>query len=262
MRKISQSQIKNFIKCSRRYFLENISCIAWPQQEKQNKSLLYGSEFHQLIHRHILGFPKEILMSGARNATADWYQTFIEADPLSGYDVVYPEFELSAELFGVLCHGKFDALAISKDKVTIFDWKTNKKIGKKSEYIKSPQTRLYRLLAKMTVHKMLGCENPVPAEKIEMAYWFPEHPENPIILPYSESEYKNDLAWLRLYIARMTSEKKEDYPQQSDKDVCFECPFCTYCHPEFANEKSEDIDEDTENDLYSIATEEFFETSF
>ncbi|MBQ6509364.1 MAG: PD-(D/E)XK nuclease family protein [Flexilinea sp.] len=233
MRTITQTQIAAYERCRRRYFLKYVRELAWPAERSSREEMKRGADFHLLVRQLIMGFPPEtLLLPAGDEKIGEWLDHFRNSMPLKGFDRIFAEKEVSALYSDVLWLGKFDALAISDDRIVIFDWKTMEHRAEAAEYRESPQTRLYRFLARTCAARLIGAGlHGIPAENIEMVYWFPEHPGEPIRLPYSEGAYQEDMTWLRMKAREMCSEAEADYPCRDDLRACRFCEYETYCFP-------------------------------
>ena len=233
MRTITQTQISAYERCKRCYFLKYVRKLAWPVEVNSRQEMQRGADFHLLVRQMIMGFPPEsLLLPAGDEKIAKWVENFGKSMPLKGYGQVFAEKEVSVLYSDVLWLGKFDALALRDDRIMIFDWKTTDHRADAAVYRESPQTRLYRFLAKSCAPRLLGAGlHGIPAENIEMVYWFPEHPEEPIRLPYSETDYQEDMTWLRLKAREMSSEEEADYPCRDNLRACRFCGYETYCFP-------------------------------
>ncbi len=234
MRTITQTQISAYERCRRSYYLKYIRELAWPVEKSSGQEMRRGADFHLLIRQLIMGLPEDslILPSDDEKIRA-WLGSFCREKPLDGFGSVFAEKEVTALYSDVLWLGKFDALAIRDDRLTVFDWKTTEHRGDPSLYLASPQTRLYRFLAMTCAPRLLGGGmHGIPAENIEMIYWFPEHPDQAVRLPYSEEAYRQDMTWLRLKSREMSSEEEADYPCTENTRHCRFCSYEAYCFPE------------------------------
>ena len=230
---ITQTQISAFERCRRFYYLKNISKLVWPVEIPENQSVRHGEFFHLLVRQLILGFPLEtLIIPGDDEDVKRWLDVYLTHQPLGKPQQVFAEKEVSAVFADVLWTGKFDALTINDDQLTIYDWKTGSAKPDSVHYSTAPQTRLYRFLAKMCAPRLLGSGlHGLPAENIEMIYRFPDHPEAEIRLPYSESAFREDLTWLQYKAAEMSSADREDYPRTEKQKICRYCRYETYCFP-------------------------------
>ena len=234
MNLITQTQISAFERCRRFYYLKNIRKLVWPVEIPENQSVRHGEYFHLLVRQFILGFPLETLIIPESNEDVKrWLDVYLTHQPLGKPQQVFAEKEVSAAFADVLWTGKFDALTINDDRLTIYDWKTGTAKPDPAHYNTAPQTRLYRFLAKTCSARLIGSsQHGIPAENIEMVYWFPEHPEKTICLSYSEEAYQQDMTWLRTLAAEMNLQNQEDYPKTSKNRQCEYCAYRTYCSPE------------------------------
>ena len=262
MRTITQTQIGAYERCKRCYYLKYVRKLAWPVEKGSRQEMKRGADFHLLVRQMIMGFPPEsLLLPAGDEKIARWVENFRKNMPLEGFDRIYAEKEVTALYSEVLWLGKFDALAISDDRIVIFDWKTTDHRADAAEYRESPQTRLYRFLARTCSPRLLGAGmHGVPAENIEMVYWFPEHPEEAIRLPYSETAYQEDMTWLRMKAREMCSESETDYPCRENLRACRFCDYETYCFPKKADpDTGSDLPEDDE---LEFPPDEIYQTDF
>lgn len=234
MNLLTQTQINAFEHCRRLYYLKYVSRLVWPVEAASPGSVREGDDFHLLARQLILGFPRESLILPADEPELEaWLDTFIREQPMGKPDRLFAEKEVSLTYADVLWLGKFDALAITGDRLTIFDWKTGSLPPDRLHYARSPQTRLYRFLARSCAPRLLGAGlHAVPAEAIEMIYWFPQFPEGTLRLPYSEEEYGQDMTWLRTLALEMLKTEETDYPRTEKQRRCERCGYRSYCFPE------------------------------
>ena len=243
MRTITQTQIRAYERCRRLYYLQYIRELVWPVSRTVPSEIKRGNDFHLLARQLLLGFPRETLVLPDDNGMMErWLDNFQREQPARGCGRIVTEKEVSALYAGVLWLGKYDALAVDGDHLTIFDWKTGTHRADAASYLKSPQTRLYRFLAKYIGPRLIGKED-IPAENIRMIYWFAEHSDWQICLPYSEQAYQEDLTWLDMKAHEMSSEEEKDYPPSGNKNRCGKCGYCTYCFPEMAENTGAGLNE-------------------
>ena len=231
---ITQTQISAFERCPRFYYLKSVRRLVWPVETGKPLRISEGEDFHLLIRQIILGFsPENLIVPGNDEKVKRWLDIFLQENPLKLMGSVTAEKEVSLSFAEVLWLGKFDALAIDEDRITIFDWKTGAVQPDRNHFLSTPQTRLYRFLARSCAARLLGSgPHLIPADNIEMVYWFPEHPDQTIRLPYSEEEYQQDMTYLRTRAAEMSSDKEEAYPRTGKARQCEACVYRTYCFPE------------------------------
>ena len=260
MQIITQTQINAYEHCPRFYYLKYVRKLDWPVEIPSRDSIRRGSDFHLYIRQLLTGFRRDMLpVPDDDERMSTWLEHFCQARPLKDYVQVFAEKEVSALYTDVLWLGKFDALGIKGDRLTIFDWKTGEKKPEPSLYRQTPQTRLYRFLAKVCAPRLLGTGlHGLPAENIEMVYWFPEYPDQAIALRYSETEFAEDRTWLKLKSREMGSADESVYPRTEKSRNCIHCEYNTWCHsgsdadwgeePEFPeNDPAGDL---TDEDIY------------
>ena len=209
MRTITQTQISAYERCKRCYFLKYVRKLAWPVEVNSRQEIQRGADFHLLVRQMIMGFhPESLLLPAGDEKIAKWVENFGKSMPLKGSGQVFAEKEVSVLYSDVLWLGKFDALALRDDRIVIFDWKTTDHRADAAVYRESPQTRLYRFLAKSGAPRLLGAGlHGIPAENIE------------------------DMTWLRLKAREMSSEEESDYPCRENLRACRFCGYETYCFP-------------------------------
>ena len=233
MEMITQTQISAYERCKRFYFLKYVRRLVWPVELSDRQQVRQGEAFHLLIRQLLMGFSRESLLVPADSENLSrWLEVFLSNKPLGKPDMIFPEREVTMNFADVLWLGKFDALAVYDEQIRIFDWKTSGRKPEEAHYLSAPQTRLYRFLAKTCAPRLLGASHHgIPAENIEMVYWFPEYPENTISLAYSEEQYERDMTWLRTRAREMSSQNEADYPQTEKIRVCSSCSYRTHCFP-------------------------------
>lgn len=230
---ITQTQISAYERCKRFYYLKYVSRLVWPVEVTDRRQIRQGEDFHLLIRQLLMGFPRSSLLVPADSENlSGWLDVFQREDPIGKPDMIFPEREVTVNYADVLWLGKFDALAVYDGEIRIFDWKTSGRKPDAAHYLSSPQTRLYRFLAKTCAARLLGAsQHGIPAENIEMVYWFPEYPEETIRLPYSEDEYARDMTWLRTLAREMCAVNEADFPRTEKTRRCEFCDYRTYCFP-------------------------------
>ena len=249
---ITQTQINTFERCKRCYYLRYVRKLSWPGSRVKNEEMRRGEDFHLIVRQLTLGISREQLIIPAEDeALRKWTDAWCREKPLKDFQTISAEKEVSALFEDVLWLGKFDVLALSDGRITIFDWKTTGHPRSAKRYQDAPQTRLYRFLAKSCGARLLGAGlHAIPAENIEMVYWFPEHPRSAIRLPYSEEAWQDDLSWLRLKAREMSYEDEDHYPRTKKEKDCAFCDYFKLCHPEQSAIEPVTAEEDPFDEIY------------
>ena len=243
---ITQTQISTFERCKRCFYLRYLQKFAWPGKRRKTRDARRGEDFHLIIRQLILGIPEDqLIIPEEDEKLKQWTAAWCREKPLQGFQTVYAEKEVTALFADILWLGKFDALAINDDRITIFDWKTTPSMKGASFYINTPQTRLYRFLAKTCGSRLLGGGmHGIPAENIEMIYWFPEHPKSPIRLRYTEEAWQDDLSRLRLSAREMSFPDEAHYPKTDKERECQYCDYRKLCFPGQSFPEPDETEED------------------
>ena len=231
MKILTQTQISAYERCRYFYYLRNVRKLVWPIEAGESKNVRQGDDFHLLVRQLILGFPAESLIVPEKDENVRrWLDVYCSVQPLGSPEQVFAEKEVSLLFADVLWLGKFDALTVNDDRLTIYDWKTGSARPEQEKYQKAPQTRLYRFLARSCASRLIGAGlHAVPAENIEMVYWFPEYPDREVRLPYSEEEYQLDMTWIKTRAREMSSVEESDYPRTQNTRHCRFCAYRTFC---------------------------------
>jgi hypothetical protein len=256
----SQSSLQDYNDCPRRFNLRYVEHLAWPGVEslpalENEKHQLEGQQFHRLAQQALIGIaPEKLTRHAASPNLARWWESFsvnflpIEAKDLGGARLL-PETSLSAPLGEHRLTAKFDLIAIADGKFTIYDWKTSLKLPKPAHMQARLQTRVYRyLLASAGAHLNGGA--PIPPERIEMIYWYPEFPAQPIRLPYEADQFARDRAGL----AKLTSEiaAASEFPATEDEQACRFCNYRTFCERKIAPGDWRDAEDEPSITIESI----------
>lgn len=263
MKVITQTQISQYEVCKYSYYLRYVKNLVWPIEPSVSQNIRKGDDFHLLVRQLILGFPPDSLIIPGKKADLwRWLEVYCARKPLGKPDMVFAEKEVSVLYADVLWLGKFDALTVNDDQLIIYDWKTGSAIPDQKKYRESPQTKLYRFLARTCASRLIGAGmHAIPAENIEMVYWFPEYPDKTVHLPYSEEEYQQDMTWSKTRAREMTSEAESDYPRTANTHHCRYCDYRTFCFTSSAPVfMDEDIPETPEPD--DICQEGLFSPEF
>ena len=82
----SQASLQDFTDCRRRFYYRYVQRRAWPALEAEpalanEQWMQQGTDFHQLVHRYVLGIPAERLTQSARGNLAVWWTSFLAQVP-------------------------------------------------------------------------------------------------------------------------------------------------------------------------------------
>ena len=158
------------------------------------------------------------------------YCVYRPADILPAGSVArYPEVTLTAALADHRLVAKFDLVVVQPGiKAVIFDWKTSPVRTKLLTLKARLQTRVYRyLLVRSGAHFNEG--QPLVSAQVEMIYWFAEHPESPVRVPYDDVQYRADTVYLTGLIEEIQAMPDEAFAPTDDEKRCKYCPYRSYC---------------------------------
>jgi len=266
---LSQSSLQDYYDCPRRFELRYLQRLAYPaietepalENEKHQKE---GEYFHRLVQQHLIGIPAEQINKLANTENLQrWWGNYLIAKDLKGLKDIkglYPEVTLSAPLGKFRLVAKYDLIAVGKDQVTIFDWKTYRK-RPKNEWLQIRwQTRVYRsLLVQAGAHLNNGKK--LEPEQIEMVYWFADFPAEPARFVYKADQFKRD--WDALGKISVEITNASDFPKTDEVSKCNYCPYRSYCNRGIRAGDTADAELETEaEELFDINFEQIGEIAF
>jgi len=246
----SQSNLQDFVDCHRRFQLRYIQRLAWPAIETEpvqehERELQRGSQFHHMIHQHLLGVPEPRLTAMVHDEELlRWWQAYLaNTQDLTGCWAgsgnnapnssprCYPEASVSAPLNGYRLVAKYDLLIVHPDdQARILDWKTSRQqsSAKRRRVLEARlQTRIYPYLLSQA-GAQFNSDQPIPADQIEMVYWFANSPEQSEHFPYSIAQHHEDESYLTGLIEQIKRLDSE-YPKTIDEQRCRYCVYRSLC---------------------------------
>jgi len=233
----SQSNLKDYLDCPYRFYLQYILHTKWPallvddaaEFELRGKA---GARFHRLIQQYLLGLPEsrlnEVAEADPNPFFVQWWENFLAFVPPYLEGQRYVESTLSTRLGTHRLVAKYDLILAQDEKLLIFDWKTSRKRPKKAWLLDRVQTKLYRLILTQAGSNLSsrGIINP---EEVTMNYWFASHPEVPISLSYSKKTYEEDIGFFEGVIQEILDRKAENFFRTDDLDKCRYCVYRSHC---------------------------------
>ena len=266
----NQNNLQDFLDCPRRFELRHLLRQPWPAVQTEpalenEKHMLRGQLFHQMVHQHQLGLPAEkVGLQAADPLLAEWWASYLSSPPTPLPDQRYPEFILRCNFAGHTFLAKFDLLCIEPgQKVVIVDWKTATKKPSHSRLGQRVQTRLYPWMAVKAAQHLNG-GLPVRPEQVEMIYWFTAEPLYPEVFQYSLKQYRQDEQELTRLVAEVERDLESSFPLTPDEHKCLFCNYRSLCErgtragEEAADEEDiEPISSDLDLDFDQIAEIEF-----
>jgi hypothetical protein len=261
----SATSLQDYVDCARRFQLRHLLQIAWPAPEvepiaeREQRDRL-GRDFHQLVHRHLLGLPIETLSATTEYEPdlARWWQAYLVYVPTLLPARVIPELGLSTPLGGFRLIAQYDALVLRGERrgtpggtawvspedgpaFLILDWKTFRHRPSRAWLAGRLQTRVYRLVwvqaGAPLVRSARGEDDghPIKPDQVEMRYWLAEYPHTPEAFGYDEASYQADLDYLTALIGEIAERAEAGPAAASAFDNVWpltadwgNCRFCSY----------------------------------
>ena len=266
---LSQSSLQDYVDCPRRFQLRYIDRLSYPAPESEpalenEKHQQEGEYFHRLVQQYLIGIPEDKLAQLANTPNlSHWWDNFISDGNLKDLKQAsgrFPEAALSSPLKKFRLVAKYDLIAVSDNKVIIYDWKTYRKRPKNEWLAVRWQTRIYRaLLAQAGAHLNNG--KSFAPEQIEMIYWFAEFPNEPAHFPYNATQFKRDWDALEKLADEITT--ASSYPQTDDRQKCSYCPYRSYCDRGIRAGDLADAENEMEaEELFDVNFEQIGEIAF
>lgn len=224
----SQSALAAFIACPLKFRRRYLDGLVWPEAGEQVGGRERGRLFHLLAQRYFHGIEPLSPLPGLDPCLADWTAALRQRYSLCAGYRYYPEVELR------ICQGPmrlvavFDLLAIDPaGQATIYDWKTESNLPRRSVLLQSWQTVLYRwlLVAAGDVFLPAG----LAAEAATLVYWNPAGPDREERFPYSTEQQQQDGNRLLELIGVIMGCDYDQFPAV----VAGHCQWCEFrflCH--------------------------------
>ena len=158
-------------------------------------------------------------------------------------DTYLPEYDMRLNFYNRNIIAKVDLVEIKKDKINLWDWKTeNREITYKNA-LNRMQTVVYMFLAEEIIRKNFYPDYQI--ESISMNYYQPALGNKPITITYNEKLHEeNKIKILNLIDSIESTDFNNENEINKNKDHCKYCEFNKLCN-------SEDINyEILEEDIY------------
>lgn len=213
----SQAALSAWLNCPLKFKYRYIDGLYWPltTQGDVREHVELGRQFHLLAQRYFTDGGAE-----ADGQLGQWLARLQEFLPLTPNHRFLPEYDMRLAQDQLRLLAKYDLLVVRENGVTIFDWKTDERPPGHS-IVSSPQTRLYLYLLS-SVPEMA---NP---DTVQMVYWNPRHPREPLTIPYSHEQQEKDGLWLHKLVTEIKG--TDVYPATANETNCRFCEYRPVCH--------------------------------
>ena len=233
----SQRILQDYLDCPRRFQLQHLERLSWPAApsepyDRYEELRDLGNRFHHLVHQHLSGLSSELILESiSRQKLQTWFIRYLKEDFLSTSRAHYSEITLTSLIDGTHFIGKFDFIAQdSQGNFRIIDWKTSSKEPDPGWLKSRAQTMLYPALF-LAAGRQLFPEQTIAPDKVKMVYWYPEHPDQSIVFPFSEEIHDRQLKALQKVVRSMqnNSPHQRDLAKTENTAHCRFCVFRSYC---------------------------------
>lgn len=227
----SQASLQDYADCPLRFRLRYMDQLDWPALESQpadafEQRMADGSRFHRLVQQHLSGMPVELIRRSANSPDlVRWWSNYERSLPAPTDAELKPEARLTCSVGPARVVAQCDLLAISSERLTIYDWKTSSRRPPYKWLEERWQTRVYLAVLQKCAPALMG--EPLAEENMQMIYWFAEHPEEPAILRYSAQQAEQDWKRIEATVGEIIS--RREFARTLDDRQCHFCPFRSYC---------------------------------
>lgn len=218
----SQASLSAWLNCPLKFRYRYIDGLYWPVTTGESVSahIELGRRFHLLAQRYFVSGETRV-PPGEDSVLGHWLHRLKEYLPLTGARRFLPEYELRSARDGLRLLAKYDLLAAGADGVTIYDWKTDER-APSSRQSASPQSRLYLYLLSLSDYFVV---NP---DSMQMVYWNPRFPQEPLSIRYSLKQQEQDGLWIKEMIVQI--QNSAAFPATSNDKNCRFCEYRPVCH--------------------------------
>ena len=233
----SQSSLKDYRDCARRFQLRYLERLAWPAPQSANaveaeRRLRLGQDFHRLVRQHqagVLATALTCLTANDPDLARRWAAYLASPYASPPGSLRRAELTLSAPLAGYRLEAQYDLLAGTPGgDWLIVDWKTGEDRTSRPSLESHPQTVVYRCVLALAGAVLNGGQ-PIEPQQVTMVYWFAAAHRPAEALPYSQSLFEGDLQRLAGWIREITARPKGDWPTTPDEQKCAWCSYRSLC---------------------------------
>ena len=235
----NQSNLQDFVTCPRRFELRYVRQLSWPAIQSEpvreaERLAQRGSDFHRLVHQHLIGLDEALLTGSLAEAAPDlqaWWQNYLDHRPAELAEArTWPELTLSVSRRGHRLSARFDLLAASPGgEMALFDWKTSPRKPTHDNLAGRIQTRVYPYVL-VAAGTAVNDGRPIDPAAVKMVYWYPQDPRRPEVFDYSPKLFRRDEQFLDELIERVKhAAQTADFPMTVDPKPCAYCVYRSYC---------------------------------
>ena len=230
----SQHNLQDYVDCKYRFLQKYIRGIEWPAVESepvvlQEIRMELGAQFHRLVQQYFAGIDPSALESTIQSdELVEWWQAFCTLKLIELPGDKSAEKILTIPVANNRLIAKYDLLINHGDgSYTIYDWKTSQHKPLPARMM----DRLQSIVYPYVLQSSLTSRNET-ASVIEMIYWFPTHPTEPIEFTYSSQQLENDREYLMGLVNEITTNDEDWFTKTSQTKFCAYCRYRSLCDRE------------------------------
>jgi hypothetical protein len=234
----SQASLQDYIDCPRRFHLRYVQRLRWPAPQAEplaenEAHIRRGERFHRLAQQALAGVPPERLALAAAAdpdpALTRWWDNFAALLPTLQQGRTWAEIMLVGPLGRHRLLAKYDLVQILPDgRALIYDWKTLLVRPRRANLEARMQTLVYpALLARAGAG--LNDRRPIPAEQIEMIYWYAEFPDRPERFNFTPQKLERDWRALEDLAVEIAALPADGFPRTEEEKRCRFCVYRSLC---------------------------------
>lgn len=244
----SQHNLQDYVDCRYRFYLKYVLGLEWPAVENepillQEVRMELGNHFHRLVQQYFAGVDPAVLASTIESdELSDWWQAFMQL----GLNDLPGEKQAEKLLSIILAEhrlvAKYDLLVKQPDgSYTIYDWKTSLRPPSHTILMDRLQSIVYPFVLKTWLSSR--SERSTTQPNIEMIYWFPAHPAEPVQLTYNAAQLDNDRDYLLGMVNEITTSAEEWFEKTPELKKCTFCRYRSLCDRGISAGNISDIDD-------------------
>ncbi|WP_455539495.1 PD-(D/E)XK nuclease family protein [Terrisporobacter sp.] len=219
----SQNSLNTYKSCPFKFKYKYTDNINWKYDDIGSReyydSMKSGREFHLLCERYFDDIPIGKYEDKKFNK---WLNKIKDLLPISEENIYLPEYEIRLNLSGRYIIAKIDLVIIEKDKISLWDWKTeNREITHKNA-LNRMQTIVYMFLAEEIIRKKSYPNYKI--EDISMNYYQPALENKPVTINYNEKLYEEHKMKVFNLIKNI-----EDTDFNDENNINKNISHCKYC---------------------------------
>ncbi|MDY4737453.1 PD-(D/E)XK nuclease family protein [Terrisporobacter sp.] len=231
----SQNSLNTYKSCPFKFKYKYIDNINWKHDDIGSReyydSLKSGRDFHLLCERYFANIPIGKCEDKKFNK---WVNKIKDLLPINEENIYLPEYEIRLNFAGRHIIAKVDLVIIEKNKISLWDWKTeNQEITYKNA-LNRMQTIVYMFLAEEIIRKNFYANYKI--EDISMNYYQPSLENKPVTINYNEKlheEHKMKIFNLIKNIEDTDFNNEDNINKNSNH--CKYCEFNKLCNSEAIN---------------------------